>query len=77
MAKTTSDKLQAILDSKEDIRQAINEKGVNCGTSDTLASYADKIRSIKSGFSGFGMIIPGTIVTYLTGVFEAETRTIS
>ena len=45
---TTSQKLQAILDSKEDIRQAINEKDVECSTAVPLDEYGDKIRSINS-----------------------------
>ena len=45
---TTAQKLQAILDSKEDIRQAINEKDVECSTAVPLDEYGDKIRSINS-----------------------------
>jgi hypothetical protein len=46
---TTAQKLQAILDSKEDIRQAINDKGVTVSTEDPLDSYADKISQISGG----------------------------
>ena len=45
---TTAQKLQAIKDSKEDIRQAIIEKDVECPTTVPLDEYGDKIRSINS-----------------------------
>lgn len=43
----TSDKLQAILNSKEAIRTAINDKGVVVEKSDSLSSYASKIEEIS------------------------------
>jgi hypothetical protein len=46
---TTAEKLQAILSSKEDIRQAINEKGIEVDTTVPLAEYADKIMDIQGG----------------------------
>jgi hypothetical protein len=46
---TTAQKLQAILDSKESIRQAINAKGVAVNTSEPLDGYAGKISQISAG----------------------------
>lgn len=45
---TTSEKLQAILDSKTDIKDAIEQKGVTVGST-PLAGYAQKILDIPSG----------------------------
>lgn len=45
---TTAQKLQAIKNSKEDIRQAIISKDVECATTVPLDEYGDKIRSINS-----------------------------
>lgn len=50
---TTADKLQAILNSKNDIKAAIEEKGVS-DVGDVLSTYADKIRSISTGGGGGG-----------------------
>lgn len=72
MAGTTSDKLQGILNSKEDIRKAINEKGVTCGTGVALSEYAEKIRAIgQGGSSSLGMTIGGTQLSLLTGTYNA------
>lgn len=72
MAGTTSDKLQGILNSKEDIRKAINEKGVKCDTSVVFSKYAEKIRAIEQdGSSGLGMNIKGTQLALLTGTYDA------
>lgn len=46
---TTADKLNKIIDSKEDIRIAINEMGVAVNTSVPLSDYGDKVREISSG----------------------------
>ena len=46
---TTADKLNKILDSKEAIREAINDKGVVVGSDVVLADYADKILEISGG----------------------------
>lgn len=46
---TTAEKLQAIKNSKESIRQAINEKGVTVTTSAPLSTYADAIKQISAG----------------------------
>lgn len=73
MAGTTSDKLQGILNSKEDIRKAINEKGITCSKDVALSKYAEKIRSIKQGqSSGLGMNISGTQLSLLTGTYDAS-----
>ena len=72
MAGTTSDKLQGILNSKEDIRKAINEKGITCSKDVALSKYAEKIRAIKQGqSSGLGMNIRGTQLSLLTGTYDA------
>ena len=47
----TSDKLQKLIDTKEAIRLAINEKGGSVTTSDTFASYPSFILELKSGSS--------------------------
>ena len=47
---TTTDKLNGIINSKEAIRQSINNKGVTVTTGDTLASYASKIDSISTSY---------------------------
>ena len=46
---TTTDKLNAVLDSKEAIRQAIEYRGVDIPMDTTLAEYADKIGEIPTG----------------------------
>lgn len=48
---TTSDKLQKLLTTKENIRQAIINKGVNVSESDAFSSYATKISQIEIGES--------------------------
>lgn len=52
MAGTTEDKLRAALVSKEGVRTAIEEKGVECGKDVPFSQYREKILSIKSGGSG-------------------------
>lgn len=49
MSSTTADKINYLLDTKEEIRQAINEKFVDVPTSATFRSYADSIRAIPTG----------------------------
>ena len=44
---TVADKLNKVLSTKTDIKNAIIEKGVEVLDSDTFASYGDKIRSIQ------------------------------
>jgi len=69
---TTAQKLQAILDSKEDIRQAINDKGVTVTTEDPLDSYADKIGQI----SGASSSLVGTLFTGATYPVTYRTDTV-
>lgn len=63
MASTTEDKLRLAFSSKEDIRNAINTKGVECGTDVPFSHYGDKIRSIKTGGGGItqGRVMPGSV----------------
>ena len=49
MSSTTADKLNYVLGTKEEIRQAIIEKYVDVPTSATFRSYADSIRAIPTG----------------------------
>ena len=82
MATTTEDKLRMAFDSKEDIRNAIETKGVECGTDVPLSHYGDKIRSIKTGGGGIthGPVSPGNVsfgkAIYFAGVgtFVEEVR---
>lgn len=46
---TTSDKLNKLLETKQNIKQAIINKGVDVSDDDTFASYADRISDIPSG----------------------------
>ena len=45
----TSDKLQKLLETKEQIRQAIIDKGVEVGEDIVFADYSNKISEIASG----------------------------
>lgn len=47
----TSDKLNYLIGTKNAIKEAIVEKGVEVSESDTFRSYADKIKSIEAGGS--------------------------
>lgn len=49
MSSTTADKINYLLDTKEEIRQAINEKFVDVPKSATFRSYANSIRAIPTG----------------------------
>ena len=49
MATTIEDKLRLAFASKEDIRNAIESKGVECQTDVPLSHYGDKIRAIRTG----------------------------
>lgn len=84
MAGTTSDKLSAVLLSKERIRSAIEQKGVECGADVPLSQYDDKILSINTGGSGAvshgtvgvgGVKILGTLFT-LAGVGQYVKETV-
>ena len=59
---STANKLQAILNSKEAIKNAISAKGVSITDDDTLDSYADKISQITTG--------GGTGINYFTTDFN-------
>ena len=48
MANTTEDKLRAALTSKEGIRQAIESKGVECGTDVPFSAYRSKIEQLRA-----------------------------
>lgn len=49
---TIADKLNYILETKESIKQAIIDKGVEVIDTDTFRSYADKIKSIETVIDG-------------------------
>lgn len=72
MANTTADKLQAALNSKEEIRLAIQSKGVECGIGVPLAEYPSKVRSIRHvlEFEIVGYVAPFRLV----GTVEEENR---
>lgn len=46
---TINEKLNYLLQTKENIKQAIKEKGVEITDSDSFRSYAEKIGNIKAG----------------------------
>ena len=46
---TINEKLNYLSQTKENIKQAIKEKGVEITDSDSFRSYADKIGTIKTG----------------------------
>lgn len=50
----TSDKLNYLIGTKNAIKEAIVEKGVDVSNSDTFRSYAEKIKSISAGGGGGG-----------------------
>lgn len=61
MAGMTVDKLRGALVSKEGIRTAIEEMGVECGQDVPFSKYREKILSIQTG-SGeltYGAVNPG------------------
>lgn len=62
---TTTEKLQAILDSKTDIKDAIEQKGVTVGST-PLSGYAQKILDIPTGGDTDGM----------NGILSVESKTI-
>lgn len=59
MAGTTSDKLLAILNSKREIRSAIESKGVQCGSDVPLSGYAEKILAISGSGVVYGTVDVG------------------
>jgi hypothetical protein len=46
---TTADYLEGIINSKEEIRQAIEDKGVKIAIETKLVDFANKIRDIPTG----------------------------
>ena len=64
---TTADKLNKLKETKQAIKTAIVNKGVEVTDTDTFASYASKIDSIQTGGSGGGFVIPnGVKLAYST-----------
>ena len=63
MGSTTADKLNYLKGTKEEIRQAINEKGINVSTSATFRSYANSIRAIETGGVKTCRFVIGTSTT--------------
>lgn len=53
---TIADKLNLLKNTKENIRLAINEKGVACGTDVSFSSYPSKIMQIEGGGSGSSIL---------------------
>ena len=58
---TTADKLNKLKETKQAIKAAIVNKGVEVTDTDTFASYASKIDSIQTGGSGGGFVIPNGV----------------
>ena len=61
---TTAQKLNKILETKEAIRTAINNKGGTLTTTDTYASYPSAIDSLPSGGSTLKTLLDATKSTY-------------
>lgn len=59
---TTADKLEAAIRSKEDIRLALEQQGVDCDKAVPFSQYGNKVREIKKGTIILGMEVPGTVV---------------
>lgn len=53
---TIADKLNLLKNTKENIRLAINEKGVACGTDVSFSSYPSKIMQIEGGGGGSSIL---------------------
>lgn len=49
MSGTVADKLTYLKETKDKIKEAINNKGVSVSDSDTFRSYPDKIKAIETG----------------------------
>jgi hypothetical protein len=67
---TIADKLQAILNSKEAIRQAINNKSVEVLENDLFSSYATKINSIEQPEA----LISPVISEVIPGIFSVSLK---
>ena len=81
---TTADKLNAILNTKEAIKQAIRDKGVYIGDHDAFAEYPDAIRSIETSSSEGGSddffnlrTQNGTNMGFLFYVYQSEELDVS
>ncbi len=61
---TTAQKLNKIIETKEAIRTAINNKGGTLTTTDTFASYPSAINSLPSGGSTLKTLLDATKSTY-------------
>lgn len=60
---TIADKLNYILETKESIKQAIIDKGVEVIDTDTFRSYADKIKSIETVIDGVSVVDKSYTIT--------------
>lgn len=69
---TINEKLNYLLQTKEDIKQAIKGKGVEITDSDSFRSYAEKIGTIKAGGDEIlidvptAFVLPGVSATLIT-----------
>ena len=63
---TINEKLNYLLQTKENIKQAIKEKGVEITDSDSFRSYAEKIGTIQAG--GDEILISTPTAFVLSGV---------
>ena len=59
---TINEKLNYLSQTKENIKQAIKEKGVEIADSDSFRSYADKIGTIKGGGDEISIDAPTAFV---------------
>lgn len=66
---TIAEKLKSIKESKDAIKQAIEDKGVACG--DVLSEYAEKIADIPTGGIDMSIGIKFANSTFTTEQFEA------
>lgn len=69
---TVNDKLNKILSTKTEIKNAIIEKGVDVSDLDTFASYADKIRSISGGGGSCNTFQPNSDMLWGKGICESD-----
>lgn len=69
---TINQKLDYLVETKEEIRKAIQEKGVAVSDSDTFRSYADKIGEIESVREGF---TPTELYQIVQGIRSVRNKT--
>ena len=67
---TTAEKLYKILDSKEEIKQALIAKGINITDETTFAEYAEKINEITNG----GAITDEEALRFIKDVAEGKRK---